>query len=139
MIRAVIDTNILVSALIKPEGTVGPVLHRLRDGDYEIVLSEQLLTELVDVLNRPRIKEKYGLDTEDIETVLALLLLRGRIVSPVERVDVCRDPKDNMFLEAALTAEADVIVSGDEDLLVLDSFRSIPVIGPAAFLQMIDQ
>ncbi len=139
MIRAVIDTNILVSALIKPEGTVGPVLHRLRDGDYEIVLSEQLLTELVDVLNRPRIKEKYGLDSEDIETVLALLLLRGRIVSPVERVDVCRDPKDNMFLEAALTAEADVIVSGDEDLLVLDSFRSIPVIRPAAFLQMLDQ
>ena len=139
MIQAIIDTNILVSALIKPEGTVGPVLHRLRDGDYEIVLSEQLLTELVDVLNRPRIKEKYGLDTEDIETVLALLLLRGRIVSPVERVDVCRDPKDNMFLEAALTAEADVIVSGDEDLLVLDSFRSIPVIGPAAFLQLIDQ
>ena len=139
MIQAIIDTNILVSALIKPEGTVGPVLHRLRDDDYEIVLSEQLLTELVDVLNRPRIKEKYGLDTKDIETVLALLLLRGRIVSPVERIDVCRDPKDNMFLEAALTAEADVIVSGDEDLLVLDSFRSIPVIGPAAFLQMIDQ
>ncbi len=67
-----------------------------------------------------------------------MLLLRGRIVSPVERVDVCRDPKDNMFLEAALTAEADGIVSGDEDLLVLDTFRSIPVIGLATFLQMID-
>ncbi len=139
MIRAVIDANILVRALIMPEGSVGPVLRRLRDGDYEIVLSEQLLTELVDVLNRPRIKEKYGLDTEDIETVLALLLLRGRTVTPVERIDVCRDPNDNMFLEAALTAEADVIVSGDEDLLVLDPFRRIPIVGPAAFLQRIDR
>ncbi len=49
------------------------------------------------------------------------------------------NPKDNMILEAALTAEADVIVSGDEDMLVLDPFRGIPVVGPAAFLQMIDQ
>ncbi len=134
-----IDTNILVRALIKPKGTVGPILGRLVDGDYEIIISEPLLSELVDVLNRPRIKDKYGLDFEDIEKVIALLLLRGQTVTPVERIDVCRDPKDNMFLEAALTAEADVIVSGDEDLLVLDSFRSIPVVGPAPFLQMIDQ
>ncbi len=83
----------MVRALIKPEGIVGPVLRWPRDGDYEIVLIEQLLTELVDVLNRPRIKKKYGLDTEDIETALALLLLRGRTVSPVEPVDVCREPK----------------------------------------------
>lgn len=139
MIRAVVDTNILVRALIKPEGTVGPVLHRLRNGEFEIILSEPLLTELVDVLNRPRIKDKYSLESEDIETVLALLLLRGQTVTPIERIDVCRDPRDNMVLEAALMAEVDVIVSGDKDLLVLDSFRSIPIVEPVAFLQMLEK
>jgi putative PIN family toxin of toxin-antitoxin system len=102
LIRAVIDTNLIISALLKPTGTVGAVLGRLREGEYEIVLSEPLLAELVDVLNRPRIKDKYGIDPDDIEIVLALLLLRGISVEPVERIDVCRDPKDNVILEAAL-------------------------------------
>ena len=139
LIRAVIDTNILIRAIIKPEGTVGPILGRLRDGDYEIILSEPLLTEFVDVINRPRIKDKYDVDSEDIETVLSLLLLRGRTVAPVERIELCRDPQDNMILEAALAAKADFIVSGDEDLLVLNPFRDIPVVGPVAFLQIFDQ
>ena len=138
MILAVVDTNILVRALIKPEGTVGPILGRLRDGDYRIAFSEPLLAELVDVLNRPHIRGKYGLDQGDIETVLALLLLRGESVSPAERIERCRDPKDNMILEVAITAGVDVIVSGDEDLLVLNPYEQIPIVEPYKFIQMLD-
>jgi len=137
-IRAVIDTNILVSALIKPSGTVGPVLRYLRDGAYILIYSEPLLTELVDVLNRPRIREKYSLSSEDIETVMALILLRGELVVPKRRITVCRDSQDNMFLEAAADGNANMIVSGDDDLLSLEEFEGIPIITPIEFLKEMD-
>jgi putative PIN family toxin of toxin-antitoxin system len=134
LLRAVVDTNILVRAVIKPLGSVGPVLRRLRDGAYVLLYSEPLLTELVDVLNRPRIRDKYSLTPDDIETVVALVLLRGEGIVPTRRIDICRDPKDNMLLEAAADGNADVIVSGDKDLLDLEAFEEIPIVGPADFL-----
>lgn len=137
--RAVIDTNILVRALIMPHGTVGPVLLRLRRGDYTLLYAPALLAELVDVLNRPRIRNKYGLSEDDIKTVLRLLLLRGEAVTPTQTITACRDPKDNKFLEIAVAGKADAICSGDEDLLVLSPFEGIPIIPPAKFLRWLDQ
>ena len=136
--RAVVDTNVLVRALIKPHGTVGPVLLRLRHGEYTLLYAGSLLEELVDVLNRPRIREKYQLTDLDIQTVVSLILLRGEVVVPEERITACRDPKDDKFLEVAVAGKADVIVSGDQDLLVLHPFAGIPIVPPAAFLQMLD-
>jgi putative PIN family toxin of toxin-antitoxin system len=136
--RAVVDTNILVRALIVPHGTVGPVLLRLRQGDYVLLYARPLLEELVDVLNRPRIRLKYGLTEQDIETVISLILLRGEAVIPQEHVVACRDPKDDKFLEVAVAGKADVIVTGDEDLLVLHPFAGIPILPPAAFMRMLD-
>ncbi len=137
--RAVVDTNILVRALIKPQGTVGPVLRRLRDGAYRLLYAESLLAELVDVLGRPRIRNKYGITSDDVATVLTLIDLRGELVMPQRRITVCRDPKDNQVLEAAIAGRADVIVSGDDDLLVLNPFEGIPIVRPADFLAMLDQ
>ena len=138
LVRAVIDTNVLVSALIKPIGTVGQVLQYLRVSSYVLIYSEQLLTELVDVLNRPRIREKYGLSSEDIEIVVSLILLRGESVIPKRRITICRDSKDNMFLEAAVDGNANMIVTGDDDLLSLDKFEGIPIITPFEFLKELD-
>jgi len=135
--RVVVDTNILVRALIKPHGTVGPVLLRLRHGEYTILYARSLLEELVDVLSRPRIREKYHLSDQDIQTVVSLILLRGEAVPPNERITACRDPKDDKFLEVAVAGKADVIVSGDQDLLVLHPFAGIPIVPPATFLQML--
>jgi putative PIN family toxin of toxin-antitoxin system len=136
--RAVIDTNILVRALIKPTGTVGPVLLRLRRGDYTLLYTQPVLVELVDVLNRPRLRRKYELSDDDIKTVLALIMLRGEPVTPEQPITVCRDPKDNKFLEAVVAGRADIIVSGDEDLLTLHPFAGIPILRPVAFLQILD-
>lgn len=136
--RAVVDTNVLVSALIKPEGTVGPVLLRLRLGHYTLLYAQPLLEELVDVLNRPRLRDKYGLSDEDIRTVLSLILLHGEEVVPQRPLAVCRDPRDDKFLEVALAGQADVLVSGDEDLLALDPFEGLPIRPPRAFLEMLD-
>ncbi|MCA9938192.1 MAG: putative toxin-antitoxin system toxin component, PIN family [Anaerolineales bacterium] len=135
--RAVIDTNILVRALIKPDGTVGPVLRLLRDGQYTILYAQPSLLELIDVLNRPHIRRKYHLTSADIHTVLALILLRGEAVTPRQRFTVCRDPKDDKFLDVAVAGRADALVSGDEDLLVLHPFAGIPILTPRHFLQLL--
>ena len=136
--RVVVDTNVLVSALILPHGRVGPVLLRLPDGAYTLLYSQPLLEELVDVLNRPRIRHKYELTDEAIETLISLILLRGEAVAPEQRVTVCRDPKENKFFEVALAGGANLIVSGHQDLLALHPFASIPILRPADFLQMLE-
>jgi putative PIN family toxin of toxin-antitoxin system len=136
--RAVVDTNILVRAVIKPSGSVGPVVQRLRRRDYSLLISRATLDELVDVLNRPHLRAKYGINDPVLRAVIRLVVLRSEMVSPQRRITVCRDPRDDMFLEVAVGGHADVIVSGDEDLLSLDPFEGIPIVAPAHFLTMLD-
>jgi len=133
--RVVLDTNIIVSALIRPGGDLEPVLRSLRDGEYTILYAQRSLDELMDVLARPRIRDKYGLTTDDdVESILALILLRGEAVVASKEIVACRDPKDDLFLNVAVSGQADAIVSGDEDLLVLHPFEGIPILSPAEFL-----
>jgi putative PIN family toxin of toxin-antitoxin system len=134
MMRAVIDTNILIRALIKPTGTVGPILERLSAGHYVAIYSEPLLTELLAKLALPRIRTKYHLDDAVIETTLALIALRGELVLPIRKINICRDPNDDMLIEAALAGSAQYIVSGDEDLLILKRFETVRVVTPRTFL-----
>jgi uncharacterized protein len=134
MIRAVVDTNIVIRGLIKPHGTVGPILTRLAEVAYTLVYSEPILDELLSKLALPRIRDKYGIDDDVIETTVALLALRGELVHPMRRVHVCRDPKDNMFIEAALAGDAEYLVTGDEDLLVLNKFETMRMVTPRVFL-----
>jgi putative PIN family toxin of toxin-antitoxin system len=136
--RAVVDTNILVRAVIKPQGSVGPVLQRLRRRDYMLLLSRATLDELVDVLHRPRLRLKYGLSESALRAVIRLLVLRSELVQSDVPIAVCRDPKDDKLLEVAVAGQADVIVSGDEDLLVLDPYAAIPIVSPSRFLAMLN-
>jgi putative PIN family toxin of toxin-antitoxin system len=114
------------------------VLTRLRDDDYTLLYADPLLDELMAKLALPRIRVKYSLSDQDIETVLALILLRGELVTPRRRITACRDPKDNIVLEVAVTGQADFIVTGDNDLLVLHPFEGIPIVGSAQFLIALD-
>lgn len=138
MIRAVVDTNVLISALIKPQGAVGPVLTHLRNGRFVPLYTDALLAELLAKLALPRIRGKYHLSDADIETVCALLLLRSELIEPRRSIEVCRDPRDDMLLEAAVEGQADYLVTGDQDLLVLNSFEGVAIVKPAAFLELID-
>ena len=132
--RLVVDTGVLVSALIRRQGTTEEVLRALRDGRFIIIYSTPILVEIIDVLGRAAFRTKYHIESEDITALVNLVRLRGELVVPKVQVTKCRDPKDNKFLEAALAAQADVLVSGDEDLLVLTSFKDIPILRPAEFL-----
>lgn len=137
--RAVVDTNILIRALIRPAGTVGPVIRRLRAGDYPLVYSLAAIDELTGKLVLPRIRIKYDLSEDVIEDILATIAVRGQLVIPSRRINVCRDPDDNMFIEAALAGDASVVVTGDDDLLTLKKFESVQFVTPKIFLGMLDK
>ena len=137
--RVVIDTNILVRAMLNPGGSVGPVVDLLRDGSYLFLYSQATLNELIDVLGRPRMVHRYGLAADEVDALCALVIRRGEIVQPSRAVTACRDPKDNKFLEVAVSGRADVIVTGDDDLKVLDPFEGIPILAPFEFLRLLRQ
>ena len=73
-----------------------------------------------------------------MQIVLSFILLHGEPVTPQRRIMACRDPKDDIVLEVAVTGRADFIVTGDNDLLVLHPFEGIPIIGPAEFLKALE-
>jgi putative PIN family toxin of toxin-antitoxin system len=132
--RAVIDTRVFVSALIRKQGTTGDVLGALRDGRFTAIYTTDIVVEIIDVLGRAKFRMKYHNEPDDITILVNLIRLRGELVTPTQKVTACRDPKDDKLLEAALAAKADCIVSGDADLLVLNPFEDIPVLRPAEFL-----
>jgi putative PIN family toxin of toxin-antitoxin system len=132
--RAVIDTGVFISALIRKHGTTGDILRALRDGRFTVIYTTDTVVEIIDVLGRPEFRSKYHIEPDDITALVNLIRLRGELVSPPRKITACRDPKDDKFLEAALATQTDCIVSGDTDLLDLDAFEEIPVLRPAEFL-----
>jgi uncharacterized protein len=132
--RAVIDTGVFVSALIRRQGTTGDVLRALRDGRFVVVYSTDIVVEIIDVLSRPPFRTKYHIEPDDMTALVNLIRLRGELVTPTQKVTACRDATDDKFLEAALAAAAACIVSGDIDLLEMSAFEQIPILRPAEFL-----
>lgn len=131
---AVVDTGVLISGLIRRQGTTGDVLRFLRNGRFRIVYTTDILVEFVDVMGRPPFRSKYHIEPEDTTALLNLIRLRGELVVTSRYVTACRDPKDSKFLEAALAGKADCIVSGDADLLKLSPFEGILIQRPAEFI-----
>lgn len=132
--RAVIDTGVFVSALIRKQSPPGDVLRALRDGRFTVIYTTDILVEIIDVLGRAKFRAKYHIEPDDITALVNLIRLRGELVTPTDLVTACRDPKDDKFLQAALAAPTDCIVSGDADLLVLTPYKEIPILRPAEFL-----
>ena len=90
-----------------------------------------MLKEISEVLRRPKFKNIFT--NKRIKELFALLDSYATVVSPRDRVTICRDRKDNFLLEIAQEGKADYLVTGDDDLLVLDSFHSTRIIKPADF------
>jgi len=129
--RFVIDTNVVVSALLTKKSVARDALDKAR-GSGEILLSLKVIEELVDVLGRP-VFDRY-IDEEDRIRFLNLLVKESTLVEITEKIKECRDPKDDKFLELAVNGKADFIISGDGDLQVLNPFRKIKIVSPREFL-----
>ena len=132
--RVVIDTGIFVSALIRPQGRTGAVLLALKENRFTLIYSTDILVEIIDVLGRDKFRNKYHITPDKIATLIDLIRLRGELVIPSQKVTACRDPKDDIFLEAALEGDAEFLVSGDFDLLDMQSFENIVILRVAEFL-----
>ena len=130
--RAVVDTSILISAALSAVGKPAAVVdHIVAHG--ALVFSQPTFEELATRLHRPKF-DRY-LQPADRQQFLDRLAAIAVWVQISGTLAVCRDPKDDMFLETAVVALADCIISGDQDLLVLDPFRGIPILTASAFLE----
>jgi uncharacterized protein len=129
--RVILDTNALVSRLLSPKSTPACAV-REAVTRHRVLMSAETVMELAGVLSRSKF-DPY-LTLEERKQFLRLLGYVVEIVPIVHVVRACRDPRDDRFLELAVNGEADVIVTGDADLLALNPFRNIPILTPAAFL-----
>jgi uncharacterized protein len=129
--RFVLDTNVLISALLF-KTSVPFLAIELAEKQGIILYSEATLNELEQVLNRKKFN-KY-LSLEDRQLFLLKFISSSQLVSITENITVCRDEKDNKFLELAVSGNANVIVTGDLDLLVLSPFQAVEILTPDMFI-----
>ena len=139
--RVLIDTNVFISYLLSPHsaGVVQTILQAWAEEKFTLLIPEALLVEiLVTVTHKPNLAKRISLD--DLKVFLTTLQELGedvpRIESPIPAVT--RDPKDDYLLAYALVAEADYLVTGDEDLLVLEGqIPELKILTPRQFSQML--
>ena len=129
--RVVLDTNVAVSAALLRRSTPRRAFDEAIDHGT-LLNSAATLAELSEVLGRPRFNRYVSEDTR--HEFLEMLVREAELIEVTERLTVCRDPKDDKFLELAISGGATHIISGDEDLLTLHPFRGISVLSPQDFV-----
>lgn len=134
-LRIVVDTGVAISAALLPRSVprqaVDAAVSRGR-----LLVSEATALELDDVFRRPKF-DKYVRQEARLE-FLAALVRDAELVEITETIKACRDPKDDKFLELAISGKATHIISGDPDLRTPHPFRGIAIVGPAAFLALLE-
>ncbi len=141
VLKIVFDTNVVISATLFRSGLLSPLRNAWQTGEIVSIISNETSAELLRVLAY----KKFNLVEADIARVLALYLphAKSHVINyrghKMGRVPVCRDARDQMFLELAQSAQADLLVTGDEDLLCLDDVDmlhlSFRIITPATLIE----
>ena len=129
--RLVVDANALLSQLLLPRPVpVQAVRKAVAEG--QLLTSEAALEELTDALSRPRF-DRY-LTVSERQQFLRLFMRIAEMVPALHPVQACRDPRNDKFLALAVNGQAGVIITGDQDLLVLDPFPGVHILTPTAYL-----
>jgi putative PIN family toxin of toxin-antitoxin system len=136
LIIALYDTNIFISGTFW-RGLPRRALHLAKRGKVEVVTCESLLGELRDVLTRP--DKPFRLSTQEADKVINNVRSYVRLVMPTRKVDVCRDPDDNLVIECALAGGAQYIVTGDPDLKELQGFEEIEIVDVRTFVSLVEE
>lgn len=139
MLRAVLDANVLVSALIRPQGPPGQIVLRLlEDRAFALVTSSAILAEVRRALAYPRVRKHIVASDEELDLWVASL---GLIAEPVDgslRIKaVAEDPEDDKYIAAALEGSAQFIVTGDAHLLALKAYQGVRIVAPRAVLTLL--
>ena len=129
--RVVIDTNVFISALLNPVGTPRKVID-IAVNQFTILQSEATYQELTTRISKKKF-DKY-LEKDDRLNFLSSLKNRSLFVDMSHETRVCSDLDDNKFLELAVSGMAQYIITGDNDLLILNTYQGIPIITPAEFI-----
>ena len=125
--EVVLDTSVLISGLLGRSSV--PVLESWRREEFILVVSPEIYTEYEAVLKRP----KFGLPPSLVDELLSFVRGQSNWAEPDIELEIVRDPSDDKFVEAALSGEADTIVSSDRDLLDLKEAEGIPIVSPWEF------
>lgn len=125
--KLVVDTNIFVSGLLFG-GKPGKVLELISQGKIKLVTSPEIEAEVLSKL------EKFGVESVVIDGIIALFRHGSERVLPIRKLKLSRDAKDDIFLETAVESEADFLVTGDKDLLVLKKIGKTEIVRPAEFI-----
>lgn len=134
MRRVVIDTNVMVSAYLG--GGLETIIVAWTAGKFTLIVSNQVVSEYLEVLSRPRFKITH----DELNDFAALILSKAEFVLPEESIHAVEaDPSDNQLIEAAVAGQADYIVSGDKHLLELKEFQGVAIIMPRAFLEQLGE
>ena len=137
LLKLVLDTNTIVSAFFW-EGNEAELLRKIEQGKAKLYITIEILKEVEDVIKRPKFNEvmrKANLTPDQI--MQKIVSLSHLVIAPKITVKVCRDEKDNKFLECADSANTDYLVSGDDDLLSLKEYKGIPIVRTWKILQLL--
>ena len=129
--RIVVDTNALISRLLLPASVPGRAVRKAVEVG-QLLVSAATMDELAAVLGRAKF-DPY-LSVADRQEFIRLLGRIAEMVPIVRVVRACRDPRDDKFLEVAVNGQANLVVTGDRDLLELDPFMGVAILSPAAYL-----
>ncbi|MEY3473815.1 MAG: hypothetical protein RL087_273 [Pseudomonadota bacterium] len=133
--RWVFDTNVLVSRLLNPGGTPARAVDAGLDSGL-LLLSDDTFDELAEVLMRPKF-DPYLTPEERLHALQATAAVCRR-VHVSRSLQVCRDPRDDKFLDVAVHGQAHALVTGDPDLLALHPFHGVPILKPAEFVEFLE-
>ena len=135
--RILLDTNVLISALLSSSGPPGQLLSTIRQGRHVLISSDFIAHELRSVSGRPHLRSR--ITSEEVEALIYNLEAVGFVVSEVPEIDVSSDPKDNPILATAIAGKADLIVSGDKShMLSLGQVHGIPILTPRDALERLE-
>jgi len=113
----VIDANIFVKGVLSPHGPSGKIIQQWRNNRFILIASKELLSEIYRVLSKPKITERYEISEAERRRLVRQIYVRSIFVTFRSRLRICRDPKDDYLIEAAILGSAKFLVTDDNDLL----------------------
>lgn len=132
MNKIILDNNVIISYLISENSTPGKCVEHCLKRDI-LCTSKQIIAELESKLSLTKFAKYFTID--DVQEFIESYKLVSKLFTTTNKLKICRDPKDDMFLELALKAKADFIITGDKDLLSLKEYKSTEIITPAEYLK----